>query len=298
SFSSRPIMTANGKQGGDDMAMLPFLSQTVRVIRVPLEEIKPNPAQPRRLFEPEAIRGLADSIAQNGLLCPISLRKTSNGHYQLIAGERRLMAFRLLGETTIPSLVEQADDARAAALALVENTQRRDLNFYEESAAIAALIAAQGLTQRQAAERLGMAQPTLANKLRLLQLPEELLMRLVSSGLTERHARALLPLMSDLPRLASTVDRMIRECLTVSQTERLVGQTPRRSVKQGTRLLILKDLRIFTTTISRAVEIMKQAGIDTVTHQEESDDVITYTITISKTPVPHPLLTRPGGQAV
>jgi len=157
-------------------------TQHAPVVRIPLVEIDPNPAQPRRLFDPQGLFELAGSIAENGLLCPVSVRQMPDGRYQLIAGERRLMAYRLLGEETIPALVEQADDQRAAILALVENLQRRNLNFLEESKAIAKLIQTQGLTQRQAAQKLGVAQPTLANKLRVLRLPLSVLTQLAEGG--------------------------------------------------------------------------------------------------------------------
>lgn len=262
------------------MALFPH-ARAGRVLRVPVGDIDPNPAQPRRVFDPAGIRELADSIAQNGLLCPISVRQVGK-RYQLIAGERRLMAFRLLEEPAIPALLEQADDLRAGALALVENLQRRDLNFFEQAAAIANLIQSGGLTQRQAAERLGMSQPAVANKLRLLRLPVALLDAFAAASLTERHARALLPL-SDDPRLTKAAERVLRERLTVTQTERLVDSLLADRPKTGSRLLILKDLRLFTSTISRAVEVMKEAGIQAETIKSEDDSVITYTIVIPKT---------------
>ena len=179
------------------MGLLPMLGiKSARIKMVPLALIDPNPAQPRRTFEKVALEELAASIKENGLLSPVSVRKVGE-RFQLIAGERRLMAFRLLGEEVIPALIEEADDRRSAALAIVENMQRRDLTFFEEAQAIETLIKTQGLTQQQAAQRLGLSQSAVANKLRLLKLPRTQINRLVMAGLTERHARALLPLCED-----------------------------------------------------------------------------------------------------
>ncbi|MEG1849628.1 MAG: ParB/RepB/Spo0J family partition protein [Oscillospiraceae bacterium] len=262
-----------------------------QVLLVPIAEIDPNPAQPRRRFDPRGIRELADSIQQNGLLCPISLRRVGE-RYQLIAGERRLMAFQLLGEQQVPALLEQADDRRSAVLALVENLQRRDLTFLEEASAISALIEAEGLTQRETAARLGVAQSTVANKLRLLRLPRTLIERLVEVGCTERHARALLPLAEDPARLERAVSRILSRRLNVAQSEALVEQLLAERPKKGARLLIIRDLRLFTSTINRAVEVMKQAGINAEARKIEDEATITYTIVIPKIPTRLPALVR------
>lgn len=260
------------------------------VKEIPVELIDPNPSQPRRVFDSRAIEELAASIKENGLLSPVAVRRIGV-RYQLIAGERRVMAFRMLGESTIPAILENVDDKRSATLAIVENLQRRNLNFYEEAKAMETLIKAQGITQIQAAERLGISQSAVANKLRLLRLPTEQVMKLIKAELTERHARALLPLAED-ERIYGAVEKIIRERLNVSQTEKLVKSiiTPKAAPRRGGRILILKDLRLFTSAIGRAVDMMKQAGIDTVCEKQESDSVITYTITIPKTKkaaVPH-----------
>ncbi len=256
-------------------------ARPAKIVHVALEDIDPNPAQPRRRFDPQGIRELADSIAENGLICPISLRKVGR-RYEMIAGERRLMAFRLLGERTIPAIIEQADEHRSAAMALVENLQRQGLSFFEEALAIAGLIEANHLTQREAADKLGLAQATVANKLRLLRLPPETLKRLVDAGCTERHARALVGI-DDAQLLDAAVTRIIRSGLNVAQTERMVAELLAPKTHRGTRLLIIKDLRLFTSTINRAVEVMKQAGIDADTKKTEDEERITFTIVIPKT---------------
>lgn len=265
------------------MGFLPLLGNSfMRVRLIPLDAIDSNPAQPRQNFEQKALEELALSIKENGLISPILLRK-SGERFELIAGERRLMAFKMLGETSIPALIEEADDRRSATLAIIENMQRQDLTFFEEAQAIALLIKTQELTQQQAAERLGLSQSAIANKLRLLRLPKHQVDRLIEAGMTERHARALLPLCTD-PRLERVVSRLIKERPTVVQTEKLIeGLQKQPKSKQGGRILILKDLRLFTSTIGHAVEVMKQAGIEAKTQMNEDEENIVYTIIIPKT---------------
>lgn len=264
------------------MGFLPLLGNSfTRVRLVPLDSIDANPAQPRQIFEQKALEELALSIKENGLISPILVRKTGD-RFQLIAGERRLKAFKMLGETSIPALLEEADDRRSAALAIIENMQRQDLTFFEEAQAIALLIKTQDITQQQAADRLGLSQSAIANKLRLLRLPKRQVDRLIMAGLTERHARALLPLCGD-ERLENVVSRLVKERPTVTQTEKLVESVQKQQKsKQGGRILILKDLRLFTSTIRHAVEVMKQAGIEAKTEQTEDEKNIIYTIVISK----------------
>ncbi|MEA5136588.1 MAG: ParB/RepB/Spo0J family partition protein [Candidatus Fimivivens sp.] len=264
------------------MGFLPLLGNSfTRVRLVPLDSIDANPAQPRQIFEQKALEELASSIKENGLISPILVRKIGD-RFQLIAGERRLKAFKMLGETSIPALLEEADDRRSAALAIIENMQRQDLTFFEEAQAIALLIKTQDITQQQAADRLGLSQSAIANKLRLLRLPKRQVDRLIMAGLTERHARALLPLCGD-ERLENVVTRLVKERPTVTQTEKLVESVQKQQKsKQGGRILILKDLRLFTSTIRHAVEVMKQAGVEAKTEQTEDEKNIIYTIVISK----------------
>lgn len=264
------------------MGFLPLLGNSfTRVRLVPLDSIDANPAQPRQIFEQKALEELASSIKENGLISPILVRKIGD-RFQLIAGERRLKAFKMLGETSIPALLEEADDRRSAALAIIENMQRQDLTFFEEAQAIALLIKTQDITQQQAADMLGLSQSAIANKLRLLRLPKRQVDRLIMAGLTERHARALLPLCGD-ERLENVVTRLVKERPTVTQTEKLVESVQKQQKsKQGGRILILKDLRLFTSTIRHAVEVMKQAGVEAKTEQTEDEKNIIYTIVISK----------------
>ena len=168
-----------------------FLSSRVQYIS--LAQLSPNPQQPRRSFDEAALRELADSIRAYGILQPLTVRRTPGG-YQLAAGERRMRAARMAGLREVPCLVAQVDEQDAGMLALIENLQRRDLDCFEEAAAIARLISRYGLSQEQAAEKLGKSQSAVANKLRLLRLSPACRALLVEHGLTERHARCLLRL--------------------------------------------------------------------------------------------------------
>lgn len=269
-------------QEAQAMGLLPLLKNSLTRVRlIPVDSIDSNPSQPRQSFEQKALEELALSIKENGLISPVLVRKIDD-RYQLIAGERRLMAFRMLGETNIPALLDEADDRRSATLAIIENMQRRDLTFFEEAQAIALLIKTQEITQQKAAERLGLSQSAVANKLRLLKLPKPQVDRLITAGLTERHARALLPLSQD-NRLEKMVSKLIKDHPTVAQTEKWVEvMCQQTKPKKGGRILVLKDLRLFTATIGHAIEVMKQAGIEAKTQKTEDDLNIIYTIVIPK----------------
>ena len=256
-----------------------------RVVLLDVNEITSSPYQPRRQFDPKGMKELADSISQSGLLQPITVRRTETG-YELIAGERRLMACRMLHLDKIPAIVEQFDDEKSAVFSLVENLQRKDLNYFEEAVGIQQLMQRCEMTQQQVAERLGKAQSTVANKLRLLTFSEPLRRRMLDAGLTERHARALLKLPDEIT-VAAALEHIVRERLNVGETERYVDallepveeqEEPRRA----TRLFIVKDLRVFMNTISKAVSTMKLAGIDINTTKVEDEEYICYTMRIPK----------------
>ena len=194
-----------------------FLSSRVRYI--PLEHIVPNPHQPRRDFDPAALAELADSIRQYGVLQPATVR-TRGRDYELVAGERRFRAAKLAGLKELPCLIAQVGEEDSALLALMENLQRRDLNYMEEAAAIAQLVQRWGLSQEEAARKLGKSQSAVANKLRLLRLPGTVVELLQQGDLSERHARALVPLSPALQEKAA--DTILKSDLSVRQTELLV----------------------------------------------------------------------------
>lgn len=192
--------------------------QTEGVRMLPLQRIEPNPLQPRRVFEPEALQALADSIRQHGIIQPLTVRKMPNGFYQIIAGERRWRASRLAGLDELPVVVIEADDRKAAELALIENLQREDLNPIEEAEGYQRLISEFGLTQEEAAERVGKSRPAVTNSLRLLSLFPPV-MKLVEEGkISAGHARALLSMKSEAQQLA-LAQRIITLNLSVRQTE-------------------------------------------------------------------------------
>ena len=176
-----------------------------QIILISQDEIYPNPNQPRRKFDFDELESLAQSIRQNGIIQPITVRVNSRGEYELISGERRLRASRLVGITQIPCIIMDANDEKSALFALLENIQRCDLHFFEEAVAIEKLLTDYGMTRDEICKKLGKAPPTISNKLRLLRLPEEIRLRISQEDLTERHARALLAAGTEDLMLAAAV---------------------------------------------------------------------------------------------
>ena len=256
-----------------------------RVLLLNIREISSNPYQPRSQFEPRALQELADSISQNGLLQPVTVREWENG-YQLIAGERRLMACKMLGMDQIPAIVNRVDDEKSAVFALIENLQRKDLNYFEEAQGIQTLMQTSGMSQQEVAKKLGKAQSTVANKLRLLFFGEDLRQKMLDNGLTERHARALLRLPNE--RLVNeAIQYIVAERLNVGESESyiesLLTAVPEKPPsKPATRLFVVKDLRIFMNTITKAVSTMRLAGIEVDTSKEEDEEYIHYLVKIPK----------------
>ena len=256
-----------------------------RVLLLNIREISSNPYQPRSQFEPRALQELADSISQNGLLQPVTVREWENG-YQLIAGERRLMACKMLGMEQIPAIVNRVDDEKSAVFALIENLQRKDLNYFEEAQGIQTLMQTSGMSQQEVAKKLGKAQSTVANKLRLLFFGEDLRQKMLDNGLTERHARALLRLPNE--RLVNeAIQYIVAERLNVGESESyiesLLTAVPEKPPsKPATRLFVVKDLRIFMNTITKAVSTMRLAGIEVDTSKEEDQEYIHYLVKIPK----------------
>ncbi len=250
-----------------------------RLTSLPIDRISPSRHQTRRVFDRESLLELADSIRKHGLLQPISVRETGRGSYELIAGERRLRACLIAGLKTIPAIVIDRDDKESSALTLIENLQRSDLNLFEEAEGIAQLIRERGITQEEAAGVIGKAQSTVANKLRLLRLPEELRGAIIASGLTERHARALLRLPEE--QWAEALHCMITGGMNVKAAERLVEHmltTPPKPRRKG----IIKDVRLFFNTVDRAIGMMREAGVAAKMRVEELPDCYACTIRIEK----------------
>ncbi len=258
-----------------------FLSSRVRYI--PINAVRPNPQQPRRSFDETALRELADSISAYGILQPLTVRDRG-GVYELVAGERRLRAARIAGLREVPCLIAEVGEEDAALLALIENLQRRDLDYMEEAAAIARLIRLYGLSQQQAAEKLGKSQPTIANKLRLLRLSAPVLDCLRQYGLTERHARTLLRLTDPEQQLAAA-RHIGQRGLNVAQTEQYIDLLTAENRTEPPRrrpAYIIKDVRLFLNSVERGVRLMQSAGVGAEVGRRDTEEEILLTIHIPK----------------
>lgn len=258
-----------------------FLSSRVRYI--PINTVRPNPQQPRRSFDETALRELADSIRAYGILQPLTVRDRG-GFYELVAGERRLRAARIAGLREVPCLVAEVGEEDAALLALIENLQRRDLDYMEEAAAIARLIGRYGLSQQQAADKLGKSQPAIANKLRLLRLAPPVIDCLRQYSLTERHARTLLRLTDPEQQLAAA-RHMGQRGLNVAQAEQYVDALTaenRTAPPQRRPTYIIKDVRLFLNSVERGVRLMQSAGVGAEVGRRDTEEEILLTIHIPK----------------
>lgn len=254
-----------------------------KVIQARIDHLQPNPYQPRKSFPEEKIAELTQSIKTYGLMHPIIVRPAGRS-YQIVAGERRVMACRNLGWKTIPSIVRELSDSAVAAMALIENLQRENLGYLDEAAGYARLIGTFNLTQEVLAQRLGKSQSTIANKMRLLKLPEEVKALLVKEQLSERHARALLRLGSE-EQQKKMVQEIVRGDLTVSDTEKRIDgflerkETPERGVQ---RKGAVRDMRIFLNTLRRAVKIIEDSGLKPEVEEIVEQDYIEMTIRLFK----------------
>ena len=254
------------------------------IVQVPVNEIDPNPNQPRRIFDGESLAALAESIKQYGVLSPISVR-LHYGRYELIAGERRLRAARLAGLTRVPGLVLDVDMEESGLLAMVENLQREDLDFVEEARGISNLIRMFDMSQEEAARRLGLSQSAVANKLRLLKLPPDILAALRDKGLTERHGRALLRLGTPEEQraaLAAICDQGLNVAQTDAYIDALLTAKKAEEKPARRRAFILKDVRVFLNTLTHSLDLMKQGGIAAGMKKQETEDELIVTISIPK----------------
>jgi ParB family chromosome partitioning protein len=256
-----------------------------RILFLPVDRIRPNPGQPRKIFDRQALQELADSIAQHGLLQPVCVRR-QDGCYVLIAGERRLRAAKLAGMEQIPCILMDMDEEQSGAAALVENLQRRDLDYIEEAQGIDRLMRMSGMNQEQAAARLGKSQSAVANKLRLLKHSPAVLAALRSAQLTERHARALLRLPGEAERLEA-VRVIASKQMNVAKTEAYIDALLARAARprQGMRKFVLKDVRLFLNSVDHHLETMKKAGICAACTREDTEDEIVLTIRLPRRPV-------------
>lgn len=250
--------------------------ETGRVMFLPARAIRPNPAQPRKFFQEEALAELADSIRQHGILQPLSVRRVGTG-YELIAGERRLRAAQLAGLNEIPCIVMTMDDRESGMAAMVENLQRQDLDYVEEAQGISRLMENWSMSQEQAAKLLGKSQSAIANKLRILRHSPQVLRALREAGLTERHARALLKLRTEEEKLGA-IAVISQQAMSVTRTERYIQELLANREDSPRRV----NVGFFLTNLSQSLARMQRSGIRAVSERRETEDQIVLTITIPK----------------
>ncbi len=242
-----------------------------RLLLLPTEEIRPNPHPSRKSFDRASLSELMVSIAQVGLIQPLIVRQLPDG-YELIAGERRLKACRLLGYREVPCIVVHVSDEKSAAMALIENTQRQGRNYIEEAEGLDAFMNAFALTQERLAIRLGKSATYLSNKLRLLKLSPEVRLRLRASGLSERHARALLRLNDDEQRMQA-MDVIERRRLTIAATERLIDKMLEQKDIAPVRMLrCVKDCRLFVNSVKTCIEQLDGTGMTATLEETRRED--------------------------
>ncbi len=254
---------------------------TRRLQELPLSQITQSPNQTRTSFDEYELYLLSESIKQNGLLQPISVRRTEGG-YELIAGERRVRASIAAGLKTIPAIVYEVDSESAALYTLIENLQRADLSPFDEAEGIKRLITVYGLAQCDAAERLGIAPSTLSNKLRILKLTENQRIRIEAARLTERHARAVLRLPEE--KRDEALDIIIANGLTVSEAEKLAEEllAHKPEKREPYRRAGIGDVRLFANSLQKIVDTMVKAGYTAKTKKNETDTYVEYTVRIDK----------------
>ena len=260
-----------------------------RLVEVNVASIHPNPYQPRATFDEESIAELAQSIQQVGLLQPLLVRKVDDG-YELVAGERRLRAVTSLGMEKVACIVQQdIEDESSAMMALIENLQREDLHYLEEAQCYQKLLETYGLTQEELANRLGKSQSSIANKLRLLKLSDEVKAAMTEKRLSERHARALLKLTDDKQRL-DAVERIAEKVLSVKETEQMVEKTLNKAydekqdgAKPRPKLMrIVRDYRLFMNTINQAVNQLRESGMTVEVEQSDRADGVDIKISVTR----------------
>lgn len=272
-----------------------------RVTLIAPDMISPNPDQPRQYFDPQGLTELADSIRIHGILQPLTVRRRAGGRFELIAGERRLRAAILCGLSEVPCLIMDITRESSCILSLIENLQRRDLDFLEEAQALERLISIYGLSQEEAAIKVGKSQSAVANKLRLLRLSPEVLDLLRKNGATERHARALLRLPDEESQLTAA-QIIVEQGFNVARTEQYVADylealyappalpepvaAPKVKDKPAGKRTsyLIRDVRFFLNTVNHALSMMQSAGVKAEYNQTDESDSIFLTIRIPKNP--------------
>lgn len=248
---------------------------------VDIDLVEPNPYQPRLEFDDEALMDLAQSIRENGLIQPITVREM-DGKYQIIAGERRFRALKLNGAVDVPVLIMDANEVQMAEMALVENIQRENLSAIEEAKSYVEIMKYSGLNQSQLALRVGKSQSSIANKIRLLNLDEDVQEAVSTKKISERHARALIVL--DEEKQHDALDKIVKKGMTVAQTEKMLKEQaqPKKEKKKVMLKGISKNIKIAINTIHQAVSMVNRAGTAAEINEEEHEDEVIITIRIPK----------------
>jgi len=266
----------NSKKGRD----------TLEIREIPLDKLVSNPYQPRKSFENSELEALKQSILQNGIIQPIAVRKSLGDKYEIIAGERRVKACRLASLTHIPAVVLKAQETDAAIFALIENVQRKDLHFFDEARAYESLVREHGYKQKELADRMGKSQSSIANKIRINRLPEEIKMILTDASLTERHARALLRIPDETMQKKILLN-VIKKDLSVKETEEqveylLCGDAAENKTIRKQNIKTFADIKLFVNSIKRTVQMMKDCGLDPKFTQREAEESIEIELQIPK----------------
>lgn len=255
-----------------------------RVTMLPVIQISTNQFQPRKKFDTAQLQSLSESIEQNGILQPLTVRRITPISYELISGERRLRAAVLAGMSFVPCIIIHCSECQSAVYTIIENLQREDLTYFEEAEALRLLIDEYSFTQERIAQQIGKRQSTIANKLRLLKLSDDERNTIIKNNLTERHARALIRLDDEKLR-KKVLAKIIENSLNVVQTEELINKiiSPD-SVRKASALqtVVIKDVRLFFNTINKALQTMRKSGINVTQEKTETDEFIECRILIPK----------------
>ncbi|ARF14298.1 nucleoid occlusion protein [Sporosarcina sp. P12(2017)] len=262
-----------------------------KVAQIAIDSITPNQYQPRTIFHEEKIEELARTIHTHGVIQPIVIRTKDDGSYEIIAGERRFRAMRKLGWTEVPAIVRNLDDKETASIALIENLQREELTAIEEAHAYERLLELHELTQEALAQRLGKGQSTIANKMRLLKLPEPVQTAILQKKISERHARALLPLKESSLQLkvleeikmnqynVKDLEARIKEIMYPTESVEKVQPARRRGSRQKA---VSKDVRIAVNTLRESLALIAKSGIEVASEEVDSEEFYTVTVKICK----------------
>lgn len=274
-------MEKYGNINPEAISMLEILRKQKTVESIPVDLVFPNPFQPRRVFDEEELFALGESIRENGLIQPVSVRKIKGG-FELIAGERRLRASKLIGKQKIEAIVYEISDEDCAVWALIENLQREGLSPFDEAEAMAKLISAWNIPRDEAAKRLGIAASSLSNKLRILKLSEPVRKIILENNLTERHARELLRIEKESDREEVLLE-IVKRGLNVPKTEKFISAfLEKEKPKRKPPKYLIKDMRIFINTFEHAVKVMDSAGLCPVSTVTENEESITYSVSVPK----------------